>query len=461
MSTTTTINARADNWLYEASPTSQYGGGDNIKIGIGGALEKRTGIFEFDVGSIVKPTDVVSAVFQLTENATAGSGANTITLARLSQNFTESTSNWNTYDGTNNWTTAGAEDDAELTEQTYTFVVGDNGDVDVDITGLVLDAVNLRGGTLRIICFYDGTPSSSGYSTFDSRTKSGGNFPKVVVTTAERFTWTGESSGDASFYRNWEVGGVNQLPTNNDYAIFNSGSVDVTTGDIACDSMFISKGYTGAIGTSSTPIYIDADGDRSISANKKLVINKTVGMFNLQAKTLTSQSVYISNCPTECKYTGSASPYACNITKTNSTLEIVGDSNLIACGTDAKRITLSGTVTDIKAKNTKLKLDNGCNDIVVGSGCRVICNSGTVNDVTIGGGFFTQKSTTTNDIVIYSGEYNFLYNDNATSDTGDVTIYGRGMFRGKSDSVDWTPQGNIIVYGGNFSVDADKQVTLS
>ena len=182
MSHITTIYADKDNWIYESSPTAQYGAGGNLKIGIGGVFKKLTGIFEFDVSAITKPSDVVSAIFSLTESSSF-SGQNTMTLARLSQDFTESTSNWNTYDGSSAWASAGAEGDAELTEQTYTFTVGGGGnDVSVDIKELVIDAINNRSGVLRFICFYNGTPSSNGYSVFNSRTNLSGNYPNIVVT---------------------------------------------------------------------------------------------------------------------------------------------------------------------------------------------------------------------------------------------------------------------------------------
>lgn len=179
----TTFYADKDNWLFQGNyAPSQFGASVYLKIGISGDLTKRTGIFEFDVSAITKPSDVVSAIFSLTESASAGSVQTIMTLARLSQDFTESTSNWNTYDGSNAWASAGAEGDAELTEQTYTFNVK-AGDISVDIKELVKDAVDNRSGILRFIIFYNGTPSTSGYSTFNSRTSSLGNYPNIVVTT--------------------------------------------------------------------------------------------------------------------------------------------------------------------------------------------------------------------------------------------------------------------------------------
>lgn len=68
--------------------------------------------------------------------------------------------------------------------------------------------------------------------------------------------WQGGVNNDLGNGLNWSGGTV---PTSRDKVLFNSGNVDATTGSLTAGSVFITDGYTGNIGTSSSPRTFTAD----------------------------------------------------------------------------------------------------------------------------------------------------------------------------------------------------------
>ena len=324
-----------------------------------------------------------------------------------------------------------------------------------------------------ILCFdkTDTNTSSIGNSVFysvDWGTVS--QRPKLVVKVADVVRWTGDAGdNNADTARNWTKlsTGSSGLPTNNDYVIFNDGNADVLSGTINCDSMFISEGYTGNIGTSSTAITIRADGDRAIASDKKLVINKKSGIFNLTAYTLTKQSVYISNCPEGCKYTG-ATTFDCYISRTSGNVDIVGDSNLVTTGRDASRITTSGTATSIKAVNGRITLDNGCNDFVV-CNSNMFCSSGNIAQsgtsyIMDGSAVTFLGSETGADINIMNGTLTFKDNQNASITTEDLLLWKNGFFDPRTEVGAWNNTASPSIDcrgGGKFIVDSGRTLTVT
>lgn len=103
--------AGKDNNFYGGSPTTNYGTiaeWDAIMDG-GGAI--RRGIVQFDLSSIPGNATITSSIFTLTGRGSMGSSP-LMALHRVTRDWTEAGSTWNTYDGSNNWTTAGGDYDA-------------------------------------------------------------------------------------------------------------------------------------------------------------------------------------------------------------------------------------------------------------------------------------------------------------------------------------------------------------
>jgi len=86
--------------------------------------------------------------------------------------------------------------------------------------------------------------------------------------------WTGGRGSSLDAAQNWS-GGV--VPTAKDKVLFNSGDVDATTGSLTAGSVFITEGYTGSIGTSSSPRTFTADevviGSSNSNVNIQLASN--------------------------------------------------------------------------------------------------------------------------------------------------------------------------------------------
>jgi len=477
MATTTTINPTSDTRMVENLPDNNYGTWATVKIGYAtGTGTMDNSVFRFDVSSY-NAEDIVSAVFTLKVATEWGSTARKLTLARCTKEWVDTECTWNEYKDSTAWTTGGGVDDTALTEPTYTTTVGgSSGDIVLDITKLVVDAIKRRAGNLNFIIYFQSTPASNAIATYHSvNAATPSNRPALAVTVADTIVWSGAVDGDADNYLNWtNVTSPSSFPpTNDDYVYFNSGSVDVTEGTISCDSMFISEGYTGNIGSTSTQIIIRSDGNRSrtgINADKKLVINKGEGLFSLKAYTSTSQSVYISKCQENCKYEGVVS-YNCYVSGTNANLEIVGESNLVATGTKTgtKNITTSGTITTIIAFNTKLTVSNGCNDFILGDGSRMNVTSG--NIAQRGSSYITDNSYVDfrggeigADTHIFNGTLSFKNNENSSITTEDIYLWKNGYFDSRTNVGAWNDTASPSIDcrgGGKFVVDVGRTLTIA
>ena len=308
MATTTTITASSDNWLNSANVTTNYGSATNFTTGITGAVATRNTVLEFDVSSLTNVADITSATMTLTAYGSGGGGGtNNMTLQRLTQSFGETTSNWNTYDGTNGWTTAGAFDDVVSGETTYTVEVGTTTDIVVDIKELVIDAVNRRSGTLRIIIYYDGTPSSGGFTRFRSRNyATSADRPTLEVVTADRIVWDGIQDGDLSNGNNWS--GLTGAPTTNDIALFvTNGAFAPNTGTVTCSHCYFGKQFSSDVGSSARSIDIVAD-KVFVDTKAQLYLNVSADEVRIRgAKRIvdgcvirgTVADVYIMGCESE------------------------------------------------------------------------------------------------------------------------------------------------------------------
>ena len=271
MSSTTTVYPSEDTKLDEAKKTQNYGGDATIDIGAtykGGAYSKNNAVFKFDVSGITNPSTITKAIFTLVFNSSAlSSTTQTVTLARLNQDFAEATATWNEPSGTvASWTGgSGAFGNAELTQPTYTFSVGNgvSADVVIDIKDLVIDAIIKRSGTLLLVAAIAGTPvgAGKGFSRFET-SESGATRSAIVVTQAAKVVWTGATDGHMGTGSNWSTGST---PDANDYAMFiENGVNNPKIGAVICKRIYFGKlfsqdaGVDGAnLALSATSIFAD------------------------------------------------------------------------------------------------------------------------------------------------------------------------------------------------------------
>ncbi len=137
-----------DTRVESGNPTNNYGVTDNIELG-GESADQKRGLLQADVSSLagMTITSAILSVYYQTDII----GANLdVDLHRLTQSWVEGTGNgsatgdgatWNTYDGVNNWATAGG-DYAATAYDTQTFLdAGAGVRIEFDIADLVAEWV--------------------------------------------------------------------------------------------------------------------------------------------------------------------------------------------------------------------------------------------------------------------------------------------------------------------------------
>ena len=271
MSSTTTVYPAEDTWLNEGRKTNNYSTQTTVTIGAGykgSSYEKNNAVFNFDVSGITDPSTITKAILTLQYNSSAlSSTTQTVTLARLNIPFVESSANWNDSSGVAGaWSGGeGAFGNAELTQPTYTFSVGNgvSASVIIDIKDLVVDAITRRSGTLLLVAAIAGTPvgAGKGITKFES-SESSATKSALVVTQAAKVVWTGATDGQMNTGSNWSTGSA---PDANDYAMFiENGVNNPKIGAVICDRIYFGKlfsqdaGAEGAnLALSATSIFAD------------------------------------------------------------------------------------------------------------------------------------------------------------------------------------------------------------
>lgn len=176
---------------------------------------RRHGILEWDLSSVtgVDRDTIISGEMQL--SLALGSGtALKAKIARLITTFVEADVTWNENESGTSWDwQAGAFADVDLDMETYTMSIGSGGDTTVDITGLVLDAIENRSGILRILIYSDNPQAGTVSSKFDSDL--GANPPKIEIKSAPARTLEWKESGSDPIQRTIQPSGgelVNTQP---------------------------------------------------------------------------------------------------------------------------------------------------------------------------------------------------------------------------------------------------------
>lgn len=459
MATTTTIYADSDTFIAESASTTNYGNNNRLKVGIYAGDELKNSILEFDVSAITSPADIVSAILTLTQTISYGSNAHTATIARLSQDYVEVEATWEIASTGVGWTGGdGASGDAETTTlPTYSMLVGNNsGTQTIDIRELVIDAIQRRSGVLRILCFCESGTGTGNTNFASSNDGTAVKRPVLSVKVADRLVWAGTmGDGDASDYRNWTP---DTLPTADDYAIFSSGSEDVTSGSITCDRIYIGKSYKGNIGTSLQTTQVTANRLGFSTAISKIHIHinplgsvygearihdttsrsgefRLVGRYNTTVFR-TRQDINLQNTYSEridahsrkARFTAAQEPTVARITSAFATLE------------DG-----AGTLTaSNRAVITMEADDNTAADIVVGGNSMVRCLAAQFDDGQL-----------------YSGLLSFAENTGSPVLVGELSIYSNFVVNTRNGAGTFTTTRPSNLRGGRMLFDGSQAITIT
>jgi len=504
MSTATTIYATKGTMLDGDNVAVNYGSATTWNIGqqctgfgCGTPSERSNAVLSFDVSAYTDPSAITVAVLNLTTAGAEhkGSAERQIYAYRLDQDFTEAEATWQEADDGGDWTggtTVGAANNSAITQYSKSarrklygscpvgFRVTD--EPDIDITELVKDAINRRSGTLLL---WVGIPLSDSATTSgfvivhspDAATST--NRPKIDITVADRIVWDG-SAGDgvATTASNW-VGDA--APDYYDYAVFNDGAVDVTSGNIQANSCFIGEGYTGTIEEDDgDPIGFLVLSTTGHPVQNKLLINKKSGRFNIKATAASAEvDVFVENTPREIGseiVTGVADKTTVTVNKSGSPLTLSGDTAfkdiiLSADSTGSRNIIIEVVASPLKASKSKVIIESALGEFILSNGTKATATTASTAIATSGTSWIVGNSMmnhrgkdTGADINIADGRLTFKNNENGRIETEGIILWNGGVFDPRTWVGAWgsVADPNIeIKGGGNFIVDVGRTLTIA
>jgi len=184
-------NDGLDGWIQQEAPTTSGGSDSVLVVGEDNSFAQLfRSCIKFDLSNIPQGSRIDSAVLTLTY-AEAGSfrssNNRTIRVYRALRSFTESLT-WNTYDGTNNWGTAGCSNttsDREATDIGSTTC--NTTDIDESEKSITLTASKIQemltGGTFSNNGFLlkMDTESSDRFQWHSSESATSSKRPKLVI----------------------------------------------------------------------------------------------------------------------------------------------------------------------------------------------------------------------------------------------------------------------------------------
>jgi len=504
MSTTEIHYSIKGTWLDGDNPAANYDGIATMRIGqqctglgCGTPSLRANVVLNFDISDL-KASTVVKSVLKFTGAGAVMKGAavRTIYAYRLDQDFTSDEATWEiAEEGSPNidWTggdDVGAANNSAITQYSINarrklqasvdvgFRVNDA--TELDITELVKDAINRNSGTLLLwvgIPLSD-TATTSGYAIVHSPSATlQSNRPKIETNVAERIVWDGSAGdGNAQTASNW-VGDV--APDYYDYAVFNDGAVNVTSGSIIANSCFIGEGYTGTIEESDgDPISFLALATTDHPVQNKVVINKKTGRFNLKVTTAnTAVDVFVENTPREIGseiVAAQADKTTVMVSKTGEALTLSGavafaemvfsnDKN------GSRNIIIDADESPLKAANSKVTVESGIDTYILFNNTRLTSSkdsSGSMGNLPswiVGGSVFHHKgSGGFNDQSIANGTLTFKDNESANIQTDPITLWKKGVFDPRTNVGAWQGAGGeaLVIKGGNFLVDVGRTLAF-
>ena len=461
MSTTTTINPDKDTWLDEGRQSQNYGDqttlrlGDNFRAGQSSFYNV---VMEFDVTAFTDPSAIVSANLQLTHISDSGTANNDVTIRRLGTGFVESDPSgcdWDASSGTAApWD--GALDSRETNVADVTFSVGvDGDDVEVDISGFVIDAIQRRGGVLRLVIW--GEPADEkGYTVFAStRHATSAYHPALEITVAERIPWVGTIDGDLNDDDNWGTG-LQSKPDVFDYAYFIGDKTSITGGFLNCNSIFIGKTFTGNFGTSSSSITMDC---------YKMLYSSPYSEANLTVNDAKGYDAIVrinnsNNKPSTVKFTGETDYRLVN---TGAPIELTGtDIEGVECHSARAAFTSAATINTVNITGGGCRLQNGAGTIYAVNASLLVENSSfDTTDITQSGGYVRLKADTVADIIMYAGTMTVRGNEGAPITIANLSVYPVAIadLRTKSNTIETTNP--VKMYGGRVLLDGNVNATVT
>jgi len=461
MSTSTTIYAETDTSLREGFPTTNYGSNSTCIVGQSskfGIYYRNHGVFKFDVSSYTAPADIVSANLTLTVFRTSGTGDRTMKIVRLDQTFVEDQATWEISETGTSWSGGdGAEGNAQFTEPNYDITVGRDAPTEtIDIKELVVDAINRRADELWIVLCFDPADTSdtpTGTSElFSSEDATESNRPKIEVTIADRVEWQGGIDGDLNEGINWSTGAI---PTSSDYALFNSGSVDVNDGSLTCDKVYIGRNYKGVIGTEAST--------RRFICNEAYFSSPHAGIhtefYNTTAKAYINDT---SGTPDSFIFDGLYSAII-NRTRHDIKLETTDATTIDAhggavftCDDDVDTLRITGSYATMADIPTVV--------IIAGRGYAEISrvNNNNTSITMASSSSMRCLASATGSITLYSGaRIRFMGNEGSPIECGEVYVYRDAILDTRTGAPTWTTTAEIFTRGGRVLFDGSRAVTVS
>ena len=458
MATTTTVYTNKDTYLNERRSTQNDGSNNTMSMGViysGGSHWKYNAILSFDVSGITNPADITTANLNLEYEASVGTTTQTVTLARLNEDFVETEADWAESENGVSWTGgAGAFGNAETTQPTYTFSVGSgvSSDVTIDIKDLVVDAILRRSGTLLLVASVDGPISgtANGYTNFAAK-EHVSKTCNIVISQATRLRWLGTVSGDVGNALNWSTG---TTPTANDFALFTTGSADVTTGTLTCASCKIGKNYRGTIGSSSAFIEVVADKFTLASAHAGIYVSLNDGVGTNTELRITDAA---ANDTVHFK-----SEFDATISRSRGTIALqTADVDRIDAHGRRVKFTADDDVAVIRCSGGSAVLNDG------GAAVTLVDANVTIDRVNFdesvvvvaGSSRVRMLSLVIHSLRQYSGSTSFADNIGAPISIGDEMIIYGGVVDTRTNAA--TMSANTSVYGGRLLIDASQLAAIA
>lgn len=188
------ITCSADTFIQSANPTADRSALNPLQFGLisGKSTDDRRVLMRFDLSGVpTNSSQIVSASVRLWDASAVPFGIGTCYMRRATQSFTD-LANWNTYDGSNAWASAGG--DFTTTNQATTVPSSPNDST--DITDLLKDAIDNGDSFLEIIMIQVDGPTSAGWTFASSEDAVADDRPDLQIeyTSAQRVKRAGRSS---------------------------------------------------------------------------------------------------------------------------------------------------------------------------------------------------------------------------------------------------------------------------
>ena len=423
-----------DTYMADTAPTADYGSSTSVYVGLktGKATTIYRALFYFDCSSIPSNSIVTSATFTTWNASFTDDTDSKPCTAYIARKVFTADANWNTYDGSTDWATAGG--DYNLTPSSSFDLTAGQSLSSSTFVDMVQHAVTNQSGALRMLIKADDETATQGWAQWKSMNHvTTGQRPRLEVNYTARIQWTGNTDGDAETASNWSP---EVVPTAGDIAQFATGSNPCTTGTITCGTLTIASGYIGDIGTSSSPVSVNAT---------KVVINKRNGNVHLSLADVNAD-VYIDGTPAG--------------TSSVSLAGDIGNLYAITCGGQVQVSAAVGTVYMIpssrKRAAIKLSTDAGDPDVIA-KGQSDLVTPGELDSTHVWGG---AKVTANDELAQRMGAVKLRdggllkYNGNDSSSTlgfeSTVTLYGGELSLKDSSAPSITFTGTVKTYADSI-----------